>query len=130
MKNVSKVAYVPLHGGEGLFALWLLLFLTRNLGVTFQAMIPLLSCKGKESRHRLKKIKNNRTSLGSRCTARSIGHQQLSVSIQLRLTGHCLQKKKPIQEVGSHAAKLNLVGLLFSSKLSISPLNSSFSVSM
>lgn len=91
---------------EGLLAPRLCLFLTRKLRVTFQVMIPLLSCEGEERRHRLKKNKAGPV-CGEGWTLRSIGQQQLSVSVQLRVTGRCPRKKKPNQEVGSHAAKLN-----------------------
>lgn len=78
---------------EGLLAPRLRLFLTRKLRVTFQVMIPLLSCEGEERRHELKKNKAGPV-CGEGWTLRWIGHQQLSVSVQLRVTGRCPRKKK------------------------------------
>lgn len=96
--------------------------------VTFQVMIPLLSCEGEERRHELKKNKAGPV-CGEGWTLRSIGHQQLSVSVQLRVTGRCPRKKKAQWGGRITRCKAQPVDLLFSSKLSISLSASIFSFS-
>lgn len=82
---------------EGLLAPRLRLSLTGKLRVTFQVMIPLLSCEGEERRHRLKKNKAGPV-CGEGWTLRSIG--QPAVIGQRSGTGDWplpSQKKSPIR---------------------------------